>query len=302
MGLTAEVLISYLQDINVKLKKVERMKKSVKKGEAYYRLMAYSQAIETMNALEKSGASQKLYFYRERSFEEVGDTKKAISDYRKAIAMNQSSSLAKNANRRLYLLGSVYGDSAKLKNESQQNAVKLKDTSFIKKSSAISNAVDSKRVSVMQTDVATKETREFVEEQTSKPMAKPGIKPEPAKAARPEPVEKPEKVRKPVVSTIKKVKKKPVSVPVPAKEDNKGGLSKKRITDPALTNQQRKILLIKRYKKVNKVWTKDGNIFVGAIVKDTPSKLTLVTVFGIVNVPKEKIAMSLKVDSKVEVK
>lgn len=304
MGLTADVLASFLRDVQNRLENVDKMKVSVKKGESYYRLMAYNLAITTLDKAEKKNKSQRLYFYRGRSNEEIGRTKAAIKDYRKTISINPRTQFAKNANRRLYLLGAFYEGDTALQKESKKNAVKLGDKKFIEKSEKLAKVTDSQRVAKLSDDEATKTTVAFIEEEIADlKEEKPSIKEEKKTE------EKKEEKQVAVVEPEKKVEKKKTEKRRPKKEaktkppkKNQTKLPKKKLTDPSLSRTQRKQLLIKKYKKVDKIFTQDGNVFVGAVIKENSSKITIVTVFGVIRVPQEKVSMRLKVNSKSALK
>ena len=284
MGTVADVLAGLLRNVNKGLVRVERMRKSVQKGASYYKLMAYNQAIDTLNDLEKSKKTQKLYFYRGRSYEELGNSKSATVDYRRVIKIDSRSDYAKNANRRIYLLGAFYADNKKLKEESKKNAITLKDTAFIKKVENFEKAVDKKNISHLKKDEAIKKTLEFVKETTGKTVF----------VAKGEPLEKVE-VKQP--EKIKQVFK---EEPKPLKEKN--AYLKKKIADPTLSKNQRKELFKKRYKKLDMIYTRDGQRFVGRVIAKSNAQVTIVTMSEVIRVPDNKIVMRLKKDSKFVLK
>ena len=284
MGTVADVLAGLLRNVNKGLAKVDRMRKSVKKGVSYYKLMAYNQAIDILNDLEKSKKTQKLYFYRGRSYEELGNLKSAIADYRRVIKIDFRSDYAKNANRRIYLLGAFYADNKILKEESKKNAITLKDTAFIKKIENFEKAVDKNNISNLKKDEAIKKTLEFIKDTTGKTVV----------------VAKVESLKKVEVKQPEKIKKVFKEEPKPLKE--KKAYLKKKIADPTLSKNQRKELLKKRYKKLDMIYTKDGQRFVGRVISKSNAKVTIVTVSEVIRVPDNKIAMQLKKDSKFVLK
>ena len=53
-----------------------------------------------------------------------------------------------------------------------------------------------------------------------------------------------------------------------------------------------------KYSKVDKIWMNDGNIFVGAVVNKTPDSYTMITVFGSIKLPVNKMVKFEKVNPK----
>ena len=104
-AVTAEFLSSFLRSANQQILEVDKRANSVIKGRAYHQLMAYKKAIKMFNLLEKTRPSQRLYYYRGRSFEEIGRLKRALQDYERVMNMNPNSEIAKKTNRRRYILG-----------------------------------------------------------------------------------------------------------------------------------------------------------------------------------------------------
>ena len=96
---------------------------------------------------------------------------------------------------------------------------------------------------------------------------------------------------------MKKIAKKE---PKPVKE--KKAYLKKKIADPTLSKNQRKELFKKRYKKLDMIYTKDGQRFVGRVISKSNAKVTIVTMSEVIRVPDNKIAMQLKKDSKFVLK
>jgi len=448
MKITAQKLKNFLTEVQTKLAIVEKLVTSVSKGKAFYDLMAYNKAIETMNEMERNNIrTQKLYFYRGRAYEEIGNTKKALADYRKVISISKYTLLATNANRRIFMLGSYYSSDVSLKKESKKNAVTMHDETFIKKSEVVAKAVDTKKVSEIKKDIYTKKAIEFVNEKTDAKLEVPKIVEAEetfsmssgevtTKDLEKEIIEKNE-TKKPdesikedktpqakklkddadgllsnkdydgaiakytqgktlmksytnwdqliasaqsdKVTSQKKSQPKYTAAQLKAFSEKRNGILKQRaeeaaklktevkklklegdsllsrkkydaalakyksgrsklysytnwnilinktiaakkssktkttttsstgknpkqvIRNPKASKQERKAAL-KKMGKVTKVFTEDGNVFVGAILYQTDSHLTLATVFGNIKIPKEKIAMQLKVDSKVAIK
>lgn len=164
LAITAEILSSFLIQTNLEIERIDRMVTSVNKGIAYQKVTANRRAIEVFNRLEPTRKGQSLYYHRGRAYEEIGQTKKAIADYKRVIAINPRTLLAKKANRRLYILSTFYGDNKKLKEETKKLAEKTGDNLLDKKLSTLEKAVDSKAIAKIKKDKKNKEIFTYVNE------------------------------------------------------------------------------------------------------------------------------------------
>ena len=166
LGTVAVFLAGFLRQLQGKQIKVDKMNDTVDKGIAYYWFMAYRKSIKILSKMEKNETSQRLYFFRGRSYEELGSIKKAIIDYKKVLGLNQKSEYARKANRRLFLLSTIYARDKKLKKQSKAFAKKIKDEKFIIQSEKMQRAIDYNKIEKIKADKTTIKTIEFIREQS----------------------------------------------------------------------------------------------------------------------------------------
>lgn len=120
------------------------------------RLFRLGSTIEAMNLFNqvlsdaKATASQKLEvrYWFGRAQEEMGQDSDAVATYRSIVGEAPNSNLARQANRRLYVLGKFYQNDADLEKAALQQLQKYQDFQFI---NALKSAEQTKtRVAVMQ--------------------------------------------------------------------------------------------------------------------------------------------------------
>jgi tetratricopeptide (TPR) repeat protein len=130
----SEKLRGHIGKINDGRNKILSAAPSANQAIDLYRNLSYYDAIVALDKLIQREPEQRLFFYRGRSYEEIGESKKAIGDYYSAIYKFGISEFTKLANRRLYVLGAFYENHPNLRDEAKQRAESLADTEFIQKS------------------------------------------------------------------------------------------------------------------------------------------------------------------------
>ncbi|RME90229.1 MAG: hypothetical protein D6767_07165 [Candidatus Hydrogenedentota bacterium] len=85
----------------------------------------FLKSIDLFSRMLDKKPSSLSYFYRGRSFEELGIRSAAIHDYKQAIRINHPKRYAMLANRRLYMLGLVYTSDKKLKQKLLEESKKI---------------------------------------------------------------------------------------------------------------------------------------------------------------------------------
>lgn len=251
--------------------KIDKMDLSVNKGKMYLQIQAWEEAIKTMDDLiHKKGKKTEYLFYRGRAFEESGKITEAITDYNEVINKKPDSKYAKSANRRMYLLGAFYEKDKKLKDKALAVAEEIHDTSLKKHDDTWKDILASSNTN---------------------------------SASLKSPVEIPVEKNIPKVERTKKKKKVENKTGKKEKESTADKIpTVQQLLDPSLTKDQRKEMLIRKYSKVDKIFTTDGNIFVGAVYNETGKEIRIITSFGSIKIPQDKVTMRLKVSSKAEIK
>lgn len=141
MAYTADVLLSYLRSFLKQKQKIMQLPDSVSKGQRFFEIMAYDEAVTLLNDLEITNRSQRLYFYRGRSHEETGNIAEALNDYRYVIKLDSDSEYGIKANRRLYLLSTFYEKNTTLQQQALVNSIKNGDSEFVDTASKYEKAL-----------------------------------------------------------------------------------------------------------------------------------------------------------------
>ncbi len=176
VGITAEILSGFLKKLKGKTEKMKNFPVSAQKGKKYYKLMSFKKAIKTFNQIEKNKkAGQKVYFYRARTYEEMGETKKAIKDYEKTIKLNTNSNYAKKSYQRLYILGTYYESNTKIKKKSEKKLRKLGIRNFLKVNKIIEKVVDTEEIKKLPQNEFIQEVASIVKEKTAEKLSKPEV-------------------------------------------------------------------------------------------------------------------------------
>ncbi len=129
----ARILIAVLLEGNKKNLDIEtKFSDSTEKANAYYELGQYKETLKELDKIENRTSDQN--YLHARSLEEVGQTSKAISEYLTLVENKTvSQDVAKKANRRLLMIGSIYEKNKDLTDYSKSNAEKLGDKDVLEK-------------------------------------------------------------------------------------------------------------------------------------------------------------------------
>lgn len=286
LGVTAEVLALFLLDIDKRLSLVERMADSVEKGELLYLLMSYYRAIDTLSAAIRRSPEPKAYFFRGRSFEETGNTASAIADYRRIIAMGRQSEWSAKANRRLYILGTYYEADAKLTEESKTLAKAVGDEKFIRENQTYEQAVDSAKVAHLRQDTIFAETLQVIEERKQEDATK-------IKLIDPETKQEIEWTEENLSRKHGKLDEMIERAGAAQRDERVRSI----LLNPRTSRQGRKTLLQRHFKKLVRIEAADGNEFIGIVDTEDPKIVELITVMGLVRLPKDAIRQRGEIDS-----
>lgn len=296
---TAKKLLAFIQNIDARMKQLKALPLSLQKGIAYYNLMNYRRSIDVLNLLKP--ASQPRFFYRGRSYEELGNINQAIADYRRTIELNPGTDLAKQANRRLYMLGAYYTGNDNLKKQAISTSKQIGDTQFIKKSEKIAKNLNKEKEKKLISSKKSRTLLTEVQKETNTDFAT-------VLATNPEntkPLKVVTKKEKPIIITKKTtVTKQEVKKVVNPPEIKKVLTQPSQVTfnlevylRPRTPRRVRKQMLKQKYKTLDKINTTDGQEYLGAIIKSYRDSHDILTLRGLYNIKKVNIHSQQKVSS-----
>lgn len=127
----ATILIEILRESMQKKETIEKQYASdLERARAYF---AAGQFSESLKAYEKAtGKNIRDNFNVARSFEETGQTGKAVQEYMTLMNQPGGQELARQANRRLLMIGNFYDGGEELKTYAEEKAQELGDTVILK--------------------------------------------------------------------------------------------------------------------------------------------------------------------------
>lgn len=143
--LTAIELRKLLFEIVRRTKKADKIEDPVSRGESLFRLAKYQDAIDLFNKIEGTSTEEKkpkLYYFRGRSYEEIGYIDNALNDYRKVIKEYSFTIWSKRANKRIFVNGVLYSNKEDIKEEAKKLAIELQDTAFLDQVEKISISIN----------------------------------------------------------------------------------------------------------------------------------------------------------------
>lgn len=130
---TAQKLLGVLNAVKKGVQQILTGNAAVEvKGERLYLLSSYTHALQQYNIFFKTADTSHPRFYkslyhRGRTYEELGDSIHAIRDFREVISKQPGSIWAIKANRRMYMIGTVYGGDRQLVTDSVRQSKQNKD-------------------------------------------------------------------------------------------------------------------------------------------------------------------------------
>jgi len=129
---TAYQLLQILNERKSILEKIERKyKDESSQAVALYTTGQYALALQKFEKVEKLKVPEK--YVRARSLEETGRVAEAINDYVELVEQKKDEKIAKEANRRLLLIGNFYGGGEKIQKFATEAAKDLGDTQAVSK-------------------------------------------------------------------------------------------------------------------------------------------------------------------------
>lgn len=152
IAVTAALLLRYIEGFRSEIELVVNSEKdSVEKGEKLYKLIAYRESLEVLNRVENSvplSEKPRFKYLKGRTYEELGDTDRAVDIYQNIVMDDSSSTYARDANSRIFIIGGLGTGGAKIRELAMKNSEMLNDSAFdrLVEESEKYSAVESKSV------------------------------------------------------------------------------------------------------------------------------------------------------------
>jgi len=135
-GMLAWKLLDFINTMETKRETVKYTQlDDFEKAKQFYLLMDYRNAIKYFARFlgNKKDTPQgvEATFFKGRSHEELGETQEAIDEYRRVIRTDKSKRWAREANRRLLMLGEFYEQKKQMAEEARRQLAAYQDQSFM---------------------------------------------------------------------------------------------------------------------------------------------------------------------------
>ncbi|MEM7181223.1 MAG: hypothetical protein AAF518_09945 [Spirochaetota bacterium] len=163
-GENARILITLLLEGKRQRSRINKeFQDDKRRAVALYQAGQYKQALAILNSMPER--TQKENLMRARSLEEMGNTSKAVQAYIDLVQKSEDPEMAKQANRRLLMIGSIYEKNKELTDYSKKNAQEMGDLDIVKKvevgTKLIQKAVILKKIEEVTSDATTEEDKEL---------------------------------------------------------------------------------------------------------------------------------------------
>lgn len=131
-------LLDFIDQISTRLTSINKRSMSdFERGKNYYLLMDYRGAIKSFSKLLRGNKRftnrAEALFLKGRSHEELGENHEAQQEYQEIIKNHSSSKWAKEANRRMYILGEFYERDQEMTKAAVERIQKFRDDNFFDK-------------------------------------------------------------------------------------------------------------------------------------------------------------------------
>ena len=145
-GILSWKLLDFIEGMEKERVNVEKSDMTeMEKAKQSYLLMDFRSSIKNFSVfLQKDPQVQfeaEARFYKGRAHEELGEIDEAIMEYRKVIRIDSSKTWAKQANRRMLMLGEFYEQQKQISDEAKKQLEAYQDQIFINKVEKYSNLV-----------------------------------------------------------------------------------------------------------------------------------------------------------------
>jgi len=145
-GVLSWKLLDFIESMEKQRGQLEQEKASYfDKAKQFYLLMDYRNSIKYFSIFLQEKAPDSLVYqaryYKGRSHEEVGESEEAVAEYQGVMRNDKSRLWAKQANRRMLMLGEFYEQKKQITDEAKRQLAQYQDQSFIGKVEQYANLV-----------------------------------------------------------------------------------------------------------------------------------------------------------------
>lgn len=135
-GILAWKLIDFLGSMESEREKVKRQNlDEMEKAKQYYLLMDFRNSIKSYSLYigenREAVTIAEARFYKGRAHEELGETEDALLEYRAVLNIDKSKKWARQANRRMLMLGEFYEQQKGIADEARQKLEQYQDQVFL---------------------------------------------------------------------------------------------------------------------------------------------------------------------------
>jgi TonB family protein len=136
-GVLAWKLLEFIDAMELKRQKVQAQTLThIERAKQYYLLMDYRNSVKYYSRfLQSAPASREAEarFFKGRSHEELGESDEAIAEYRRVIKEYAGQRWAREANRRMLMLGEFYEQKKQISEEARAQLTAYQDETFMNK-------------------------------------------------------------------------------------------------------------------------------------------------------------------------
>ncbi|MCE9501996.1 MAG: CDC27 family protein, partial [Leptospira sp.] len=162
---SAEILISILLESEKKKKEIQaNFTDDHQIAKAYYQAGQYSEAFLKFDSIQS--LSMRERYMKARSMEKIGKTQEAITEYFSLSEQKEDLPVAKEANRRLLVLGKIYDAGEKVTKIAEKKADQLKDTQLL---SLVKEGADLKLQSIVMEKIKKEEAKPVSRDEQKNP-------------------------------------------------------------------------------------------------------------------------------------
>jgi TonB family protein len=146
-GMLSWKLLDFITSMEEKRERVEKQRLTdFEQAKRYYMVMDYRNAIKYFSKALGGKLSRKLgaeaHYFKGRAHEELGETEEATLEYRGVIRDGASRQWAREANRRMLMLGEFYASKKKMAEEARKQLAEYQDEQFTRKMDELAALVE----------------------------------------------------------------------------------------------------------------------------------------------------------------
>ena len=129
-GILSWKLLDFIQSMEKRVELERKSRSDFEKAKQFYLLMDYRNSVKYYSVfLQENAASPRKYealFYKGRSHEELGEGEEAIMTYQRIIRDDKTRQWAKQANRRMLMIGEFYDQKNRFPMKRKNNSPRIR--------------------------------------------------------------------------------------------------------------------------------------------------------------------------------